>query len=76
MKKSNWNIYGTGRSMTDKQTALIENAAVEADGDAKKFFQKLAVLPKSSWRGMYVHYERGFKKAKKTKDWFSETAKF
>ena len=76
MGKANWSIRGSGRSMTKKQTEQIEKAANESNENPKRFFQKLARLPASAWKGLQVHIEKGFKRGKKTDDWFSETVLF
>ena len=62
--------------MTKKQVELVEKAGNEANENPKKFFQKLARLPASTWSGLRVHIEKGFKKGRKTDDWFSETMLF
>ena len=79
MGRDNWSIYGTihrGKHSTE-QTKAIEKAAMKAWTDPKKFFQLLGRLPKSTFKGMFVHYELGFhKNGRKNSDWFSETAYF
>ena len=62
--------------MTKKQVELVEKAGNEANEDPKKFFQKLARLPAATWKGLQVHIEKGFKKGRRTDEWFSETMLF
>jgi hypothetical protein len=62
--------------MTNRQTRFIEKAANDSGDDPKKFFQILGRLPRSTWRGVVAHVERGFKAGKKTNSWFSERILF
>jgi len=64
MGKANWSIQGSGRSMTKKQVEVVEKAVNEANENPKKLFQKLARLPASTWKGLRVHIEKGFKRGR------------
>ena len=63
MVKANWSwtIHGSGRSMSQKQTGLVQKAADASNEDPKRFFQLLGRLPKSSWKGMLCRIENASK---------------